>query len=77
MTFNEEQVAALKAPLSSSLVKTRKQGGREVSYIEGWKAVEEANRILASMAGRARQLKSSAFLKVRERSASAATQGMA
>lgn len=45
MTFNEEQVSALKAPLSSSLVKTRKQGGREVSYIEGWKAVEEANRI--------------------------------
>lgn len=45
MTFNEQQVAALKAPLSSSLVKTRKQGGREVSYIEGWKAVEEANRI--------------------------------
>lgn len=45
MTFDERQIAALKAPLSSSLVKTRKQGGREVSYIEGWKAIEEANRI--------------------------------
>lgn len=45
MSFNGDQVAALKAPLSSSLVKSRKQGGRDVSYIEGWKAVEEANRI--------------------------------
>jgi DNA recombination protein Rad52 len=43
--LDETQKAALAAPLSSSLVKTRKQGGREVSYIEGWKAVEEANRI--------------------------------
>ena len=45
MSFSEEQVGLLKAPLSSSLVKSRKQGGREVSYIEGWKAVDEANRI--------------------------------
>ncbi len=45
MTFTEEQVSQLRAPLSASLVKTRKQGGREVSYIEGWKAIEEANRI--------------------------------
>jgi DNA recombination protein Rad52 len=45
MTFTEKQVSQLKAPLSASLVKTRKQGGREVSYIEGWKAIEEANRI--------------------------------
>ena len=43
--FDENQKAALKAPLSSAFVKTRKQGGREVSYIEGWKAIEEANRI--------------------------------
>jgi DNA recombination protein Rad52 len=43
--FSEDQKAALNAPLSSSLVKSRKQGGRDVSYIEGWKAVEEANRI--------------------------------
>lgn len=43
--LNDDQKAALKAPLAQSLVKSRKQGGREVSYIEGWKAVEEANRI--------------------------------
>lgn len=43
--FDEAQKAALAAPLASSFVKTRKQGGREVSYIEGWKAIEEANRI--------------------------------
>ncbi|SCB51748.1 DNA repair and recombination protein RAD52 [Bradyrhizobium yuanmingense] len=43
--FDDIQKAALKAPLSSSFVKTRKQGGRDVSYIEGWKAIDEANRI--------------------------------
>mgnify|MGYP005820683443 CR=1 FL=1 len=43
--FDEQQKAALSAPLSSAFVKTRKQGGREVSYIEGWKVIEEANRI--------------------------------
>lgn len=43
--FDDAQKAALAAPLSSKLVKSRKQGGREVSYIEGWKAIEEANRI--------------------------------
>lgn len=44
-SFTPEQVDALNAPLSREYVKGRKQGGREVSYIEGWKAIEEANRI--------------------------------
>lgn len=43
--FDDMQKAALAAPLSSSFVKTRKQAGRELSYIEGWKAIDEANRI--------------------------------
>ena len=43
--LNQDQVNQLTAPLAQSLVKSRKQGGREVSYIEGWKAIEEANRI--------------------------------
>lgn len=43
--FNDKQKDLLAAPLSAGNVKGRKQGGRTVSYIEGWKAIEEANRI--------------------------------
>lgn len=45
MSFDDQQKAALAAPLSRSNVKARKQGGRNVSYIEGWTAIAEANRI--------------------------------
>ena len=45
MTFSTDQKAALAAPLSRSNVKERSQSGRTFSYIEGWKAIEEANRI--------------------------------
>lgn len=45
MTFSADQNKALAAPLQSSNVKTRKQANRNLSYIEGWKAIEEANRI--------------------------------
>jgi DNA recombination protein Rad52 len=45
MSFSEEAKTALAAPLSRSNVKGRKQGGREVSYIEGWVTIAEANRI--------------------------------
>ena len=43
--FTDEQKAELAKPLNKSNVHSRKQGGRNVSYIEGWKAIEEANRI--------------------------------
>lgn len=43
--FKPEQIAALVAPLDKSNVKSRAQAGRQLSYIEGWKAIEEANRI--------------------------------
>jgi|SRR6185295_15521459 len=43
--FTDQQKALLDAPLIKSNVKSRKQGGREVSYIEGWHAIAEANRI--------------------------------
>jgi len=43
--FNAEQNKALSAPLSSSHIKTRPQAGRNLSYIEGWHAIAEANRI--------------------------------
>lgn len=43
--FDDKVNEALKAPLSSSAVKDRAQGGRKLSYIEGWHAIAEANRI--------------------------------
>jgi DNA recombination protein Rad52 len=38
-------IDALKEPLNPDNVKSRNQGGRSVSYIEGWHAIAEANRI--------------------------------
>jgi len=45
MTFNAKQVAELQAPLDRKHVKSRSQAGRSLSYIEGWWAIAEANRI--------------------------------
>lgn len=45
MGFTEEQSALLAQPLNRASVKTRSQAGRDVSYIEGWHAIAEANRI--------------------------------
>jgi DNA recombination protein Rad52 len=45
MTFTPEQTKALQAPLDRSNVATRQQAGRALSYIEGWHAIAEANRI--------------------------------
>jgi DNA recombination protein Rad52 len=44
-SFTAEQVAALTAPLDKRHVKERTQSGRTLSYIEGWQAIAEANRI--------------------------------
>lgn len=43
--FDKETIEALKAPLAHSAVKQRDQGKQKVSYIEGWHAIAEANRI--------------------------------
>jgi DNA recombination protein Rad52 len=43
--FNNETVEKLTAKLDSAHVKKRTQAGRQVSYIEGWQAIAEANRI--------------------------------
>lgn len=40
-----EQIKALQAPLDPKHVASRTQGGSQVSYIEGWHAIAEANRI--------------------------------
>lgn len=45
MTFTLDQIKELKAPLQPKNVKARKQAGQSLSYIEGWHAIEEANRI--------------------------------
>ena len=44
-SFTAEQIAALAAPLDRAHVRSRRQGGSSVSYIEGWVAIAEANRI--------------------------------
>jgi recombination DNA repair RAD52 pathway protein len=45
MGFSAKQLQALRRSLSSRQVRTREANGRELSYIEGWYAVSEANRI--------------------------------
>jgi DNA recombination protein Rad52 len=43
--MDADQKKLLAAPLNRAYVKSRNQGGRSVSYIEGWRAIDEANRI--------------------------------
>ena len=45
MGFSEKQVQALRRSLNSRHVRAREANGRELSYIEGWFAISEANRI--------------------------------
>jgi len=45
MAFDDKQNRALKAKLSYRKVKTRSQNGTQLPYIEGWRAIAEANRI--------------------------------
>lgn len=45
MGFSAKQVQALRRSLNGRHVRTRQSNGRELSYIEGWYAVSEANRI--------------------------------
>lgn len=43
--FSTEQIELLNGPLNRQHVKKRKQGNTYLSYIEGWHAIAEANRI--------------------------------
>ena len=45
MGFSEKQVQALRRSLNTRHVRSRTAHGRELSYIEGWYAISEANRI--------------------------------
>jgi Rad52/22 family double-strand break repair protein len=43
--FSPEQITALAAPLDRAKVRQREQGRNQVSYLEGWQVIAEANRI--------------------------------
>ena len=45
MGFSAKQVKALRRTLDKRYVRTREANGRQLSYIEGWYAISEANRI--------------------------------
>ena len=45
MGFSAKQLQALRRNLNTRHVRTRTANGRELSYIEGWYAISEANRI--------------------------------
>jgi len=45
MAFSEAQLKLLSGKLSEKVVRTRKHEGRTLSYIEGWYAIAEANRV--------------------------------
>ena len=45
MGFSAKQVKALRRNLDHRSVRTREANGRQLSYIEGWYAISEANRI--------------------------------
>jgi recombination DNA repair RAD52 pathway protein len=45
MGFSAKQVLALNRPPQNRYIRTRQANGRELSYLEGWYTISEANRI--------------------------------
>ena len=45
MTFSKEQVDFLKQPIDPKAVSSREQGKMQLSYLESWYVINEANRI--------------------------------
>jgi hypothetical protein len=45
MSFSNKQLRLLQRSLSAQYIRTRTAHGRDLSYIEGWHAIAEANRI--------------------------------
>src|SRR5271169_6903416 len=45
MGFSRKQVVALRRNLDTRAVRTRAANGRQLSYLEGWYVISEANRI--------------------------------
>src|SRR5215212_3039748 len=48
MAFSAKQARALQRPLRPEYIRTRQAHGRELSFIEGWHAIAEANRIFGA-----------------------------
>ncbi|MEB3317162.1 MAG: RAD52 family DNA repair protein, partial [Cyanobacteriota bacterium] len=64
--FTASQISSLCAPLDRQHVKERRQGSARVSYVEGWHAIAEANRIFGFDAW-ARETIALALVSERER----------
>ncbi len=45
MGFSSKQVAALRRNVDQRHIRTRQSNGRELSYLEGWYVISQANRI--------------------------------
>jgi recombination DNA repair RAD52 pathway protein len=45
MGFSAKQVQALRRQPNSRYIRTREAHGRELTYLEGWYTISEANRI--------------------------------
>ena len=45
MGFSAKQVQALRRQPNSRYIRSREAHGRELTYLEGWYAISEANRI--------------------------------
>ena len=45
MGFSRKQLAALRRPVDNRVIRTREANGRQLSYLEGWYVISEANRI--------------------------------
>ena len=45
MGFTDKQVRALGRSVPASAIRTRMSSGKELTFIEGWYAVAQANRI--------------------------------
>jgi recombination DNA repair RAD52 pathway protein len=45
MSFSANQIRKLQRDVKTCDIRTREVNGRELSYIEGWHAISEANRI--------------------------------
>ena len=45
MGFSRKQLVALRRNLDTRVVRTREANGRQLSYLEGWYVISEANRI--------------------------------
>jgi recombination DNA repair RAD52 pathway protein len=45
MGFSSKQVAALRRNVDERHIRSRQSNGRELSYLEGWYVISQANRI--------------------------------